>query len=376
METNPYSRNLKGTDFIPQSLKLNFGMIESEFRNILGKIDDIFLVRKIGSTGPTWIAIGELFEHYTEDDITKKLKEFPISLKVNQTNGMVWLTVEEEKETIINIPPINLILFFATVFTTLLAGSLMEGGNLFRHPSDIFKGAPFSFTLLLILGTHEFGHYYFALKHRVNATLPYFIPVPPPFILGTLGAFIRIKSPIQNRRALLEIGAAGPIAGFIIAVLALIIGLLKSKVVILTDHIGIYLGDSLLMKFLTSMTFPGLAENQDILLHPIAFAGWIGLLVTMLNLLPLGQLDGGHIAYAILGEKQNKLAKWIFLGLIPLAFFSLNWLIWGALILILMRTVRHPPILDINTPLSSRDKAIGWISLIIFIICFIPAPFG
>ena len=155
-------------------------------------------------------------------------------------------------------------------------------------------GVPFSLTLLLILGCHEFGHYYYAQKHKVDATLPYFLPAPPfLFIIGTFGAFIKIKSPIYKKDALLQIGAAGPIAGFVIAVPALIIGLMLSEIIAIDGgEVGIILGDSLLMKFLTVMVFPNLTDGQDVLLHPVAFAGWIGLLVTMLNLLPIGQLDG------------------------------------------------------------------------------------
>ena len=275
------------------------------------------------------------------------------------------------------IPTVNSILFLLTIFTTLLAGAIMDGAQIFSNPLEIFKGIPFSFTLLFILGTHEFGHYYYAQKHRVDATLPYFIPAPPfLFLIGTFGAFIKIKSPIYRKDALLQIGAAGPIAGFIIAVPALIIGLLLSEVIEKNDIQGaIILGDSILMKILTFITHPGLLESQDIMLHPIAFAGWIGLLVTMLNLLPIGQLDGGHIAYAMLGEKQDIIGKLAFFLLIPLSFYSINWLIWGVLLLLLMRSVKHPPIQDIHVPLSYKDKQIGYACLIIFILCFIPAPF-
>ena len=284
------------------------------------------------------------------------------------------------EKVILRIPKISRIhwiLFLLTIFTTLFAGALMEGAQIYSNPLEIFKGIPFSFTLLFILGTHEFGHYYYAQKHKVDATLPYFIPAPPfLFLIGTFGAFIKIKSPIYRKDALLQIGAAGPIAGFIIAVPALVIGLLLSEVIEKKDIQGaIILGDSILMKVLTFITHPGLLESQDIMLHPIAFAGWIGLLVTMLNLLPIGQLDGGHIAYAMLGDKQNIIGKLAFLLLIPLSFFSINWLIWGILLLLLMRSVKHPPIQDIHVPLSYKDKRIGYACLIIFILCFIPAPF-
>ena len=275
------------------------------------------------------------------------------------------------------IPRIHWILFLLTIFTTLLSGAIMEGARVFSNPLEIIKGIPFSFTLLFILGTHEFGHYYYARKHKVDATVPYFIPAPPfLFLIGTFGAFIKIKSPIYRKDALLQIGAAGPIAGFAIALPALVVGLLLSEVIEKNDIQGaLILGDSILMKILTWITHPGLSKSQDIMLHPVAFAGWIGLLVTMLNLLPIGQLDGGHIAYAMLGEKQIIIGKLAFILLIPLSFLSMNWFIWGILLLILMRSVKHPPIQDIHVPLSYKDKQIGYACLIIFLLCFIPAPF-
>ena len=275
------------------------------------------------------------------------------------------------------IPRVHWILFLLTIFTTLLSGAIMEGARVFSNPLEIVKGIPFSFTLLFILGTHEFGHYYYARKHKVDATLPYFIPAPPfLFLIGTFGAFIKIKSPIYRKDALLQIGAAGPIAGFAIALPALVVGLLLSEVIEKNEIQGaLILGDSILMKILTWDTHPGLSKSQDIMLHPVAFAGWIGLLVTMLNLLPIGQLDGGHIAYAMLGEKQIIIGKLAFILLIPLSFLSINWFIWAILLLILMRSVKHPPIQDIHVPLSYKDKQIGYACLIIFLLCFIPAPF-
>ena len=272
------------------------------------------------------------------------------------------------------IPRINTVLFFMTLFTTLMAGSMMEGGTFWTHPLDLLKGIPFSLTLMLILGTHEFGHFYYSQKHHVEATLPYFIPAPT--VIGTFGAFIKMKSPVRKRDALLQIGAAGPIAGFFVAVPALIIGLMMSEVIDLSPKFeGIILGDSILMKLLTVAIYPGLGDSQDIMLHPVAFAGWIGLLVTMLNLLPIGQLDGGHIAYAMLGKKHDLFAKIAFAALIPLSLFSLNWLVWAILIIVLMRTTSHPPVQDIHIPLSKNNKLIGYACLVIFILCFIPAPF-
>ena len=353
-------------------------MTESDFKILLAKIDQHFLVKKVGSQGDEFIAQGTLLAGSSIADIKKIVKKEPYSIEFQSIGDDLQLKVKYLKPIVIKfpkIPRVNLILFILTIFTTLLAGAIMEGINPFKNPMGIITGWPFSVTLMLILGFHEFGHYYFARKHHVIATLPYFIPAPT--FIGTFGAFIKIKSPIYRKDALLQIGAAGPIAGFIVAVPALIIGLSLSQVVAISSaEMGITLGDSILMKFLLAIIFPNLQSTQDVLLHPIAFAGWIGLLVTMLNLLPIGQLDGGHIAYAMLGRKHAKVAKFALLALIPMGLLSLNWLVWAALILLLMRTTKHPPVNDVDVPLSEKNKRIGYVCLAIFVLCFIPIPFS
>lgn len=352
-------------------------MTETDVKSILRDLDSIFLPKQIGSSGDTWMIVGNLAENAAVNDLNKILQNHSVKFDIDHSNELVYIRMEEEDRVILripNIPRINLILFFATIFTTILAGALMAGVNPVTNPLGLTKGIPFSATLMLILGTHEFGHYYFARRHGVDATLPYFIPAPT--FIGTFGAFIKIKSPIYRKDALLQIGAAGPIAGFLVAVPALFFGLILSEVVVMNpENAGIILGDSLLMKFFMMILYPGLADNQDVLLHPIAFAGWIGLLVTMLNLLPIGQLDGGHVAYAMLGRAYDRVAKMALFMLIPLSLFSVNWLIWGALILIMMRTVKHPPVYNIDEPLSKEQRMIGYACLAIFILCFIPSPF-
>lgn len=352
-------------------------MTELNFRDLLAKIDKHFLVKKIGSQENEFIAQGTLVSGSSVNDINRMLKKEPYSIEFKLIGNDLQLRAKYNKPIVIKfpkIPRINLVLFILTIFTTLLAGAIMEGVNPLKNPGGIIHGWPFSVTLMLILGFHEFGHYYFARKHNVNATLPYFIPAPT--FIGTFGAFIKIKSPIYRKDALLQIGAAGPIAGFIVAVPALIIGLSLSQIVeISSADIGITLGDSILIKFLTVVIFPSLNSTQDVMLHPIAFAGWIGLLVTMLNLLPIGQLDGGHIAYAMLGRKYDKVSKFTLLALIPMGLLSLNWIVWAILILVLMRTTKHPPVNDIDVPLSDKNKKIGYICFAIFVLCFIPIPF-
>ncbi|MBL7014091.1 MAG: site-2 protease family protein [Candidatus Marinimicrobia bacterium] len=353
-------------------------MSKKYLKEELDRISHLFIPHQIGNGNDAWIVRGSLSSTATLDDVEYQLRQssFDVQSFIQGTEVTLVMNIHEEP-ILFSIPAISkihILLFLATVGTTLLAGSIMAGGNPFSTFSDLWKGLSFSTTLMMILGFHETGHYIYARKHGVDATLPYFLPAPT--FIGTFGAFIKIKSPIHKRKALLDIGASGPIAGFMVAVPALIWGLYHSEIVTITgEQIGIQLGDSLLMKFFTYMIFPTLLETQDIILHPVAFAGWIGLLVTMLNLLPIGQLDGGHIAYAILGRKFDRVAKVAWFMLIPMAFISINWLVWGILIMLLMRTTKHPPVANIDDPLTKEEKRIGWISLIIFILCFIPAPF-
>ncbi|MEW6162231.1 MAG: site-2 protease family protein [Nitrospirota bacterium] len=268
---------------------------------------------------------------------------------------------------------LHLILFTFTLFSTLLAGAMQAGVSILKEPEKIYKGLPFALTLMSILLAHELSHYFASRKHRVKATLPYFIPAPT--IIGTFGAFIKMKSPISTRKALLDIGASGPVAGFIISVVVSIIGLSLSKVVPIQETKGaISLGDSLLFSILSSLILDYQPGSQDILLHPVAFTGWIGLFVTSINLIPVGQLDGGHIAYALFGEKYNLISN-ILIPIMLLLGLLLweGWAIWAVLLLIL--GLRHPPILYPEVPLDRKRRFIGWITLAIFALTFIPVPF-
>ncbi len=326
---------------------------------------------------------GEVIYYHLMDGVSEgaeraALSDLDLQVDFNRNEDLLLVVLRERIRGRRQRPSrLHLGLFLATVLTTLMSGAILAEYNVFLQPWTIIYGWPFSLTLLAILGCHEYGHYYYARKHNVDVTLPYFIPVPPPLtFIGTFGAFIKMRGPIPNRLALLEIGAAGPIAGFLVAVPALFLGLQLSTVVEIGGE-GIILGDSLLLKLSSAIIFPDLGPEQDIMLHPVAFAGWIGLLVTMLNLLPLAQLDGGHISYALLGERQGLLGRVVLALLVPMGLFlSLNWLLWAVLIMVLMRTVRHPPIHDIKRPLSPHELRIGLICLAIFILCFIPVPFA
>lgn len=270
-------------------------------------------------------------------------------------------------------PFVHLLLFILTLLSTLFVGAMQTGVDLLKEPVKIYKGVPFSLTLMTILLSHELSHYFTSKKHGIKATLPYFIPAPT--IIGTFGAFIKMKSPIVTRKALIDIGASGPIAGFIISVLATIIGLQMSEVVPIAKTRGVLnLGDSILFSFLAKLVLGVTPAHSDILLNPVAFAGWIGLFVTSINLIPVGQLDGGHIAYALLGEKHIRLSLLLILVMVSLGLLLWEgWFVWAVLLLIL--GLRHPPVIYWEIPLDYKRKFIGWLALVIFILTFIPVPF-
>jgi membrane-associated protease RseP (regulator of RpoE activity) len=266
----------------------------------------------------------------------------------------------------------HILLFIATFFTTLIAGALLNGVIPWEEPEKIYRGLPFSLTLLLILMVHELSHYFTSRRHHVSASLPYFIPAPP--IIGTFGAIIKMKPPIPDKRSLIDIGASGPIGGFIIAIIACVTGLSLSEVkpAGALDG-GLAFGSSLLFSFLSDLVLQTGPEEYDVMLHPVAFAGWIGLLVTSLNLLPIGQLDGGHIVYALFGEKHGLIAK-ITIPILIVMGITLwpGWIVWAILMLIMGH--KHPPVVYPHIQLDKNRKIIGWISLAIFILTFTPMP--
>lgn len=268
---------------------------------------------------------------------------------------------------------IHLILFVVTFFTTIAAGATQKGINIFKEPIRIIEGFPFAATLMTILLCHELSHYISSKRHNTKATLPYFIPAPS--IIGTFGAFIKMQSPIITRKALIDIGASGPIAGFIVSVVACVFGLSISEVSSLTNTKGVLsLGDSLLFSFLSKLVLGVTPDDKDILLHPVAFAGWIGLFVTSLNLIPIGQLDGGHILYAMLGESHRRISMFLIVVLMILGiFYWEGWMLWAVLMLIL--GIKHPPVIYWETPLEGKRRFIAILTFIIFVITFVPVPF-
>jgi membrane-associated protease RseP (regulator of RpoE activity) len=275
-----------------------------------------------------------------------------------------------------------IVLFLMTVFTTLWAGAYQAYTGpargpldfLLSYPETLWRGIPFAGALLFILTTHEFGHYVLSKIHRVPASLPLFIPGPPHFI-GTFGAIIRMRGPILSRRALFDIGVAGPLAGFVVAVIALIVGLNLSTVVDRTASYGLHLGEPLLLQFMSWIVIGPLPPEADVVLHPIGFAAWFGLFVTSLNLLPIGQLDGGHVAYALWGPRQRTMALAFLPILLILGFYGWSgWFLWAFMAG--LWGVGHPPVMDPYVPLGRNRTIVGWIALAVFVVTFAPVPFS
>ncbi|MBA7575861.1 hypothetical protein ES708_17697 [subsurface metagenome] len=265
---------------------------------------------------------------------------------------------------------IHIQLFFATLITTTAVGAIMSSANPFSLFGFI-RGFPFSISILTILGIHEFAHYFAAKLWGIRVTLPYFIPAPFPPI-GTFGAVIKMKSSIPNRKALIDVGASGPLAGFIAAVIASVIGLRLSQVVP-EGSAFLILGEPLIFKFLGHLVIGAVPPNHDIMLHPIAFAGWIGLFVTALNLIPIGQLDGGHILFAI-SPRIHELIRRIripILILLGLSFWN-GWYVWAVLSLLFGRVHPYPDIMD--SSIGPLRQIMAILSVIVFILCVIPTP--
>jgi membrane-associated protease RseP (regulator of RpoE activity) len=226
---------------------------------------------------------------------------------------------------------------------------------------------------MIILSAHEMGHYLTCRYYGISATLPYFIPAPT--IVGTMGAFIRIRSPIQHRSALLDVGVAGPIAGFVLAIPALFIALAQSRFVTPDPSDSAFaFGEPLIFKAVAAVMGKTPPPGMDLYLHPIGLAAWFGFFATAINLLPVGQLDGGHITYALFSRIHRRISQGFVFLLIPLGvFFWQGWLIWSAILLFI--GLRHPVTLDDAAPLQIRHIWLGWFALIMFVLCFTPIPF-
>jgi len=283
----------------------------------------------------------------------------------------VTAMVEQQEQTKKDTPLwVHVALFFATLVTTTLAGA----SSYESIPVIITSGLPFSITIMTILLAHEMGHFLTARHFGMKATLPYFIPFPS--LIGTMGAVIKIKSPMRSNRALLLVGAMGPVTGFVLSLIAVVAGIYFSEIrqlpAITGDMAMPIFGDSILFASVTYLIHGPIPPGYDIFLSPYAWAGWIGCLVTSLNLMPLGQLDGGHILYALIGRKQLYVGWGVFAGLAALSFVWPGWLVWVFITLFFLM-VGHPVIRD-NTVLSRNEKLLGWSCVLIFLLTFIPVP--
>ncbi len=280
---------------------------------------------------------------------------------------------------------LHLLLFVLTVGVTTLVGmdhyaSFVSDFGTTPLALDTaalaLRGFWYSGTILAILGCHELGHYFACRYYDVDASLPFFLPAPLP-LTGTLGAFIRIREPIPSKQMLFDIGIAGPIAGFVVAVPALILGMAMSHVVVFPPNLeGMSLGEPLLFKGAAWLFFGTPAEGYTINLHPVAFAAWFGMLATALNLFPIGQLDGGHISYAVLGRKSSHVTLLMIGCAVVLTWFSLSWLVWTTMMVVMLFMFgrHHPSTFDEDVPLDSARKWLALFALVMFVLCFTPTP--
>jgi membrane-associated protease RseP (regulator of RpoE activity) len=281
------------------------------------------------------------------------------------------------------------LLFLCTIYTTLMVGTLLAQEFhsersidlsldililILSHPSILLAGVPFSFTLLGILMAHEMGHYIACRIYRIDATLPYFIPAPT--LIGTMGAFIRIKGPITNRRALFDIGVAGPIAGFVFAMPPLFMSLMYSRMVPVDADMGIWITsvNPMIFKLAEALIKMHIPNGYKVYFHPVGFAAWVGIFATAINLLPIGQLDGGHILYSVLGRPHLVLSR-LFTGILIFVGWKYwhGWLVWAAILLVL--GTRHPRLVDEEAPLGPGRLSLALVSLFILILCFTHFPF-
>lgn len=341
----------------------------------------------------------------TSPEVRSALEQWPAQahLLAGTTRTEVVL-VYQLKEDAARTPFTHLFLLLATLVTTLGSGALMLGVDPFQtrmlelgklvvpypsglDPERLWLGASFALPFLGVLLTHEMGHYWAARSHRVRASLPYFIPFPPYYsVVGSLGAFIRLKGPTVSRPVLFDIGAAGPLASLAVSLPMFAVGLGWSQVSTMPGSVAtpflirfagqpVWLGNGVLTHVIASVLGPSPPGEAVILLHPIALAGWLGLFVTALNLLPLGQLDGGHVLYALSPRRHAWIARAFLLALVPLGFLWWGWWAWGLLVLVLHKgRVAHPTVLHPELEMTRARVAWGWFLIVTFLLTLTPVP--
>jgi hypothetical protein len=312
--------------------------------------------------------------------VKSRFLDLGFHLHMYERDGSFVIVAKDIRPEKSRIPWLNIALAALTVVTMIIMYGALEygriGDRLFNDIGSLLKPVWFMLALMLILACHEFGHYFAARYHKADVSLPYFIPAPTLF--GTLGAIIRSRSPFRNRVELFDVGVAGPLAGFVPAVIILTVGMTNVQFEpVVVDHAGeslMVFGNSLILMVIGKLVMPIPPEGFRVAMSPLLFAGWAGLFVTMANLLPMGQLDGGHILYALVGKKWQRIIAYAFLGvLLVLGLLWTGWLIWAALIVFLIK-VKHPPTLDDTIPISKGRRMLGWLAVMIFVVTFMPLP--
>lgn len=350
-------------------------MITQADIDVIKKVFNVYEVRDVdGATlvyGDPLVDVntlyGSLYKHFADQ---KK------DVSLEQRLGETFLDIHQAKSDNIWI---NVALAVATLISTTVTGAMLYGVNPLADPLHIYQGLPFAIAIMLVLGSHELGHYIVSKKNGIDATLPYFIPFPIPPI-GTMGAVIRQKGPVPSRKALFDVGISGPLVGLAVAIVVTIIGLMLPAPAVDTSAAGTYfkLQTPLLFDFLAGIVHPGATLES---VNPIAFAGWVGMLITVLNMIPVGQLDGGHVSRAILGEWADKLSR-----MLPIVIMSFGvyttlvmsqqgqmWIFWGLLTAIMSGSI-HPKPLDDNTRIGLPRAIIAVAGFVLFALCFTPFP--
>lgn len=368
---------------------------------------DLFEEYKLTSLPHDTVLHGVLRSDLTPDhpEVLEVIAEWPAPVHIEHgADGTDVVLVYQLKPVEPDRLVVHAALLLATLVTTLGSGALMRGVDPFAtrfldlpgftlpYPSGfdgarLWLGASFALPFVAVLLTHEMGHWWAARVHRVRASLPYFLPFPPYFsVIGSLGAFIRLKGPTVRRSILFDIGASGPLASFLVSLPLFALGLHWSRVVTVSSDVmtpfairfagqTVWLGNGVLTHALATLFGPAVPGDGLVLLHPIALAGWLGLFVTALNLLPLGQLDGGHVLYALFPKNHERIARLFLLSLAPLGFLWWGWWAWAALVLVLHRgSVSHPSVILPERVLDRPRRIMGWIVIAIFCLTFAPVP--
>ncbi|MBU0982943.1 MAG: site-2 protease family protein [candidate division Zixibacteria bacterium] len=345
-------------------------MHEKQIDRISALVSDLFLVDAYYIRGHQWTL--SLRYRYDADHtvalLEERLKLAGYTFTIDPSEDMLTLTVDSRRR--LYIPRLNILLFAATVLTVYLVPALSFGWDLAGG-----GGLLFTFALMSILLVHEMGHYIASRRRGIVTSFPYFIPAPN--FIGTFGAIIKTKSPFWNRRDLLEVGAAGPIAGWIVALFWLIYGLSTAVGTVATDPPAdtegmIIFGESLLIKLLEPIFMAPMEPGTTVAITEPLLAGWVGLLVTALNMLPIGQLDGGHVAYGLAPRKQVWLARLGMVGLAALGYWYPMWWLFAGLGFYM--GLSHPPTLDDSRAPSRTALIMGWVSLVILVLSFTPVP--